>query len=31
MIRVHDPDLTAYHRHHAISLLLSHDVRLLSQ
>ena len=29
MIRVHDPDLTAYHRHHAISLLLSHDVRLL--
>ena len=30
MIRVQDPDLTACHRHHAISLLLSHDVRLLS-
>ena len=30
MVCVQDPDLTACHRHHAISLLLSHDVRLLS-
>ena len=30
MIRVQDPDLIACHRHHAISLLLTHDLRLLA-